>query len=112
MNDYFFFVGRCVKAEPAAVLESFDVLPSERTFEAAVPAFLDVCSFDCFFVVAMRTPPAGKVGCGWSPRPRHWGNADRIRRTGFSPYLLFHAASLRGHVPTRTQSLLIKVDPS
>lgn len=43
---YFFFLsGRWVSAEPAAVLEFFPVLPLFKTFEAAVPAFLPVCSF-------------------------------------------------------------------
>lgn len=42
---YFFFLsGRWVSAEPAAVLEFFPVLPLFKTFEAAVPAFLPVCS--------------------------------------------------------------------
>ncbi len=44
-HPYFFLSGRCVKADPAAVLDAFPVLPDLRTFDAAVPAFLDVVSF-------------------------------------------------------------------
>ena len=46
MSPYFFFLcGRCVSADPAAVFELFPVLPLFRTLEAALPAFLPVCSF-------------------------------------------------------------------
>lgn len=38
-----------------------------------------------FVTAVMRTPPVGKVGCGWSPRPGNSGNADRSRGQGFSP---------------------------
>ena len=38
-----------------------------------------------FVTVVMRTPPVGKVGCGWSPRPGNSGNADRSCGQGFSP---------------------------
>lgn len=42
---YFFLSDRWLSAEPAALLESFPVLPLLRTLEAAVPAFFPVCSF-------------------------------------------------------------------
>lgn len=85
MTDYFFLFGRCVSADAAAVLASLEDFGSRRTLDAADAAALDVCSFDCFFAVAMRTPPVGKVGSGWYPRPAVPGNADRSRRMGFSP---------------------------
>ena len=85
MTDYFFLFGRCVSADPAAVLAAGEDFGSRKTFAAADAAALDVCSFDCFFAVAMRTPPVGKVGSGWYPRPGIPGNADRSRRKGFSP---------------------------
>lgn len=43
--NYFFLSGRCERAEPAAVLEDFPVLPLRKTLDAAVPAFFPVCSF-------------------------------------------------------------------
>lgn len=43
---YFFFLsGRWLKAEPAAVFESFPVRLSFNTFDAALPAFTPVFSF-------------------------------------------------------------------
>ncbi|MEI1252019.1 hypothetical protein [Rhizobium aouanii] len=43
-HRYFFLLGRCVRAEPAAVFEFLPVLSDFRTFEAALPAFFDVVS--------------------------------------------------------------------
>lgn len=85
MTNYFFLFGRCVSADPAAVFAALEDFGFRKTFAAADAAALDVCSFDCFFAVAMKTPPVGKVGCGWSPRPGNSGNADRSRGQGFSP---------------------------
>ncbi len=48
-----------------------------------------------FVTVVMRTPPVGKVGCGWSPRPDAPGTADRSRRTGFSPVKGCHSSMHR-----------------
>ena len=44
LYDYFFLLGRCVKAEPAAVLAFLSALEFFKVFEAAVPAFLPVTS--------------------------------------------------------------------
>lgn len=52
-----FFLGLCVKALPAADLESFAVRPSNRVREAAVPALLEVSLFGAR-VCDSALPPA------------------------------------------------------
>jgi hypothetical protein len=56
-ESYFFFLsGRCVNAEPAALLEALPVLPLRNTLDAALPAFAPVFSF---FAMAHFPAPTG-----------------------------------------------------
>ena len=52
---HFFLLGRCVRAEAAAVLAALLDLGLRNTFEAAVAAFLLVTSV-FFFLVILRFP--------------------------------------------------------
>ena len=45
VNSHFFLLGRCVSADPAAVLAALLAFELRSTLEAAVPAFLLVLSF-------------------------------------------------------------------
>ena len=45
MHCYFFLFGRCVRAEPADVLELLLDLPLRNVFDAAVPALEEVTFF-------------------------------------------------------------------
>lgn len=45
---YFFFLGVCAKALPAADFDLLLVLPSWRTFDAAIAALGDVCFLGAF----------------------------------------------------------------
>jgi hypothetical protein len=57
--------GRCVKAEPAAVLDALPVAPLRKTLEAAAPPFFPVVSF--FAMEISFTPPTILfVFCSWS----------------------------------------------
>lgn len=54
-NYFFFLSGRCVSAEPAALLAAGD-LEVFSTFEAFEPAFLPVCSFFAINDLQARCP--------------------------------------------------------
>ena len=65
MSYRFFLFGACVKAEAAAVFAVGELFGSRSTFDAAVAAFLDVCSLEHF--VAMLIAPRQLV-CGFCAR--------------------------------------------
>lgn len=110
MISYGLFLGgtRCVRADAAAVLAAGDDFGFRSTCPAADAALAEVCSFDDFFVVAMRIPPVGKLGCGWSPRLGNPGNADRSHGQGFSPVRRNHdSVQARTLKVARSISLLV-----
>jgi hypothetical protein len=68
---YFFLpalFGRCVSAEPAAVLAALDALGLRKTLEAAVAAFLLVTSpfLAAIDILLMLMGPLSQRRVGWS----------------------------------------------